>query len=165
MQPVYSVPWPPSETQISPVLHEFKCLNSYDRPSKLLAYIHVRSSNAIIKWRSVLFSPRTCDIKESASGPSMRLSRTAIKRHVWLAARLSPVLGPPFSSLSFYSSAAQHASLSNMVAFTILAGGYDVFIAAYLFNATASSLALTSKSPAGQNTSWITPHHTNRSIL
>jgi len=52
-----------------------------------------------------------------------------------------------------------------MVAFTILAGGYDVFIAAYLFNATASTLLLTSKSPSGQDPSWITPHPTNRSIL
>jgi len=52
-----------------------------------------------------------------------------------------------------------------MVAFTIFAGGYDVFIAAYLFNTATSSLTLTGKYPSGANPSWITPHPTNNSIL
>ncbi|KAG6896165.1 hypothetical protein C0992_009914 [Termitomyces sp. T32_za158] len=52
-----------------------------------------------------------------------------------------------------------------MVAFTILAGGYDVFIATYLFNSSISSLSLLSTSPTGQDPSWITPHPTNKSIL
>jgi len=49
--------------------------------------------------------------------------------------------------------------------FTIFAGGYDVFIAAYLFNAANSSLTLAGKFPSGANPSWITPHPTNKSIL
>ncbi|KAJ7489308.1 Lactonase, 7-bladed beta-propeller-domain-containing protein [Mycena latifolia] len=49
--------------------------------------------------------------------------------------------------------------------FTILAGGYDVFIAAYLFNAATSSLTLVGKYPSGANPSWITAHPTNKSIL
>ncbi|KAK0186511.1 putative isomerase YbhE [Armillaria mellea] len=52
-----------------------------------------------------------------------------------------------------------------MVNFTILAGGYDVFIASYLFNSDASTLALTGKYPSGANPSWITSHPTNKSIL
>ncbi|KAJ7678065.1 Lactonase, 7-bladed beta-propeller-domain-containing protein [Mycena polygramma] len=47
----------------------------------------------------------------------------------------------------------------------IFAGGYDVFIAAYLFNAANSSLTLAGKYPSGANPSWITPHPTNNSIL
>ncbi|KAJ7579351.1 Lactonase, 7-bladed beta-propeller-domain-containing protein [Mycena floridula] len=52
-----------------------------------------------------------------------------------------------------------------MVSFTILAGGYDLFIATYLFNANTSSLALLAKYPSGSNPSWITGHPTNKSIL
>lgn len=52
-----------------------------------------------------------------------------------------------------------------MVNFTILAGGYDVFIASYLFNSDASTLSLTGKYPSGANPSWITSHPTNKSIL
>ncbi|KAJ7472376.1 Lactonase, 7-bladed beta-propeller-domain-containing protein [Mycena galericulata] len=52
-----------------------------------------------------------------------------------------------------------------MVAFTIFAGGYDVFIAAYLFNTANSSLSLLNKYPSGANPSWITPHPTNKNIL
>ncbi|KAJ6551294.1 Lactonase, 7-bladed beta-propeller-domain-containing protein [Mycena capillaripes] len=52
-----------------------------------------------------------------------------------------------------------------MVAHIIFAGGYDVFIAAYLFNTANSSLTLTGKFPSGANPSWITPHPTNKSIL
>ncbi|KAJ7197006.1 Lactonase, 7-bladed beta-propeller-domain-containing protein [Mycena pura] len=52
-----------------------------------------------------------------------------------------------------------------MVAFTIFAGGYDVFIAAYLFNTADSTLSLTAKFPSGTNCSWITGHPTNQSIL
>lgn len=52
-----------------------------------------------------------------------------------------------------------------MVAFTILAGGFDLFVATYLFNSSDSSLSLLSKSPTGSNPSWITTHLMNRSIL
>ncbi|KAJ7149021.1 Lactonase, 7-bladed beta-propeller-domain-containing protein [Mycena crocata] len=52
-----------------------------------------------------------------------------------------------------------------MVAFRIFAGGYDVFIAAYLFNTTTSTLTLTGKFPSGTSPSWITAHPTNKSIL
>ena len=52
-----------------------------------------------------------------------------------------------------------------MVAFTFLAGGYDAFVATYLFNTTSSSLSLLSKSPTGPAPSWITLHPTNQSIL
>jgi 6-phosphogluconolactonase (cycloisomerase 2 family) len=52
-----------------------------------------------------------------------------------------------------------------MVNFTILAGGYDVFVATYLFNSAASTLSLMSKSPTGTNPSWITQHPTNRSLI
>ncbi|KAF5309860.1 hypothetical protein D9619_010500 [Psilocybe cf. subviscida] len=52
-----------------------------------------------------------------------------------------------------------------MVNFTILAGGYDVFVATYLFNSAASTLSLLSKSPTGANPSWITQHPTNRSLI
>ncbi|KAJ7628562.1 putative isomerase YbhE [Roridomyces roridus] len=54
-----------------------------------------------------------------------------------------------------------------MVQFAIFAGGYDVFIAAYLFNTVTSTLDLSAKYSVGVgiNTSWITPHPTNKSIL
>ncbi|KAJ7878759.1 Lactonase, 7-bladed beta-propeller-domain-containing protein [Mycena olivaceomarginata] len=52
-----------------------------------------------------------------------------------------------------------------MVSHIIFAGGYDVFIAAYLFNTATSSLTLVDKYPSGANPSWITPHPTNKSIL
>ncbi|KAF7324747.1 putative isomerase YbhE [Mycena kentingensis (nom. inval.)] len=49
--------------------------------------------------------------------------------------------------------------------YTILAGGYDVFIAAYTFDTATSSLTLTAKYPSGTNPSWISAHPTNHSIL
>ncbi|KAJ7054128.1 Lactonase, 7-bladed beta-propeller-domain-containing protein [Mycena amicta] len=49
--------------------------------------------------------------------------------------------------------------------FTIFAGGYDVFIAAYLFNTATSSLTLSARFPSGTNCSWISAHPTNSSIL
>jgi 6-phosphogluconolactonase (cycloisomerase 2 family) len=52
-----------------------------------------------------------------------------------------------------------------MVAFKILAGGYDVFVATYLFNSTSSSLSLTSKSYTGQSPSWLSLHPTNSSVV
>ena len=52
-----------------------------------------------------------------------------------------------------------------MVNFTILAGGYDVFIASYLFNSDASALSVLGQYPSGTNPSWITPHPTNQSIF
>ncbi|KAL0581419.1 hypothetical protein V5O48_000573 [Marasmius crinis-equi] len=52
-----------------------------------------------------------------------------------------------------------------MVAFTILAGGYDTFVAAYLFNASSSSLTVSGRFPTGVNPSWITPHPTNQSVF
>ncbi|CAL1710954.1 unnamed protein product [Somion occarium] len=52
-----------------------------------------------------------------------------------------------------------------MVNFTILAGGYTSFIAAYLFNSDTSSLTYLNQSPTGANPSWITSHPTNKSIL
>ncbi|KAF9044470.1 putative isomerase YbhE [Panaeolus papilionaceus] len=52
-----------------------------------------------------------------------------------------------------------------MVQFKILAGGYDVFIATYLFNSLTSSLTLLSKSPCGNNPSWISVNPTNRTLL
>ncbi|KAK0494519.1 putative isomerase YbhE [Armillaria luteobubalina] len=52
-----------------------------------------------------------------------------------------------------------------MVNLTILAGGYDLFIASYLFNSNTASLSLMGQYPSGPNTSWITLHPTNKSIL
>ncbi|PPQ73722.1 hypothetical protein CVT24_006979 [Panaeolus cyanescens] len=52
-----------------------------------------------------------------------------------------------------------------MVQFKFLAGGYDFFIATYVFNSATSSLTLTSKSPSGQNPSWISLNPTNHSLL
>ncbi|KAG6908854.1 hypothetical protein DXG01_003020 [Tephrocybe rancida] len=52
-----------------------------------------------------------------------------------------------------------------MVAFTILAGGYDTFIATYLFNSASSSLSLVGKATTGPSPSWISAHPTNRSII
>ncbi|KAJ7100693.1 Lactonase, 7-bladed beta-propeller-domain-containing protein [Mycena belliarum] len=52
-----------------------------------------------------------------------------------------------------------------MVSLTIFAGGYDVFIAAYLFNTVTSSLTLAGKYPSGANPSWVTLHPSNKSIL
>lgn len=52
-----------------------------------------------------------------------------------------------------------------MVNFTILAGGTGAFIATYLFNSDAGSLALTKQNPTGTNPSWIGLHPTNTSIL
>jgi 6-phosphogluconolactonase (cycloisomerase 2 family) len=52
-----------------------------------------------------------------------------------------------------------------MVNFTILAGGFTSFIATYVFDSDAGSLALVKQSPTGQNPSWIAPHRLNSSIL
>ncbi|KAI0029136.1 putative isomerase YbhE [Vararia minispora EC-137] len=52
-----------------------------------------------------------------------------------------------------------------MVNFTILAGGYNPFIAAYLFNTDARSLTYTGQTATNANPSWITPHLINSSIL
>ncbi|KAJ3513530.1 hypothetical protein NLJ89_g2895 [Agrocybe chaxingu] len=52
-----------------------------------------------------------------------------------------------------------------MVSFTILAGGYDFFVATYLFNAATSSLTVTRRSPTGQSPSWLSLHPTNQSLL
>ncbi|KIK57372.1 hypothetical protein GYMLUDRAFT_46246 [Collybiopsis luxurians FD-317 M1] len=52
-----------------------------------------------------------------------------------------------------------------MVNFTILAGGYNTFIATYLFDSCAGTLDVVSKFPAGTNTSWMSPHPTNASIF
>ncbi|KII85533.1 hypothetical protein PLICRDRAFT_31719 [Plicaturopsis crispa FD-325 SS-3] len=52
-----------------------------------------------------------------------------------------------------------------MVNFTILAGGYTTFIAAYLFDSDASTLSLLNQSPTGDSPSWIALHPTNKSIL
>ncbi|KAF9269841.1 putative isomerase YbhE [Marasmius fiardii PR-910] len=52
-----------------------------------------------------------------------------------------------------------------MVSFTILAGGYDTFVASYLFNPANASLTITGRFPTGVNPSWITPHPTNRSVF
>lgn len=52
-----------------------------------------------------------------------------------------------------------------MVSFKILAGGYDVFVATYLFNSDNSSLTLLGKSPTGANPSWITRSPSNSSLL
>ncbi|KXN82926.1 hypothetical protein AN958_02009 [Leucoagaricus sp. SymC.cos] len=49
--------------------------------------------------------------------------------------------------------------------FRILAGGYDVFVATYLFDPQTSSLSVLSRSPTGDNPSWISQHPTNASIL
>ncbi|KAJ2933373.1 hypothetical protein H1R20_g3724, partial [Candolleomyces eurysporus] len=54
-----------------------------------------------------------------------------------------------------------------MVSWRILAGGYDAFIATYLFTATAnsSSLELWAKSATGQNPTWLARHPENHSII
>ncbi|KAJ2920793.1 hypothetical protein H1R20_g16301, partial [Candolleomyces eurysporus] len=54
-----------------------------------------------------------------------------------------------------------------MVSWKIIAGGYDLFVATYLFTVTgrSSTLRLLSTSPTGLNTSWITQHPTNKHIL
>ncbi|KXN85626.1 hypothetical protein AN958_10963 [Leucoagaricus sp. SymC.cos] len=52
-----------------------------------------------------------------------------------------------------------------MVSFKILAGGYDLFIATYLFDSVSLSLSVASQSPTGSNPSWISKHPTNSSVL
>ncbi|KAF8656668.1 hypothetical protein AX16_002471 [Volvariella volvacea WC 439] len=52
-----------------------------------------------------------------------------------------------------------------MVNLTFLAGGYDMFIATYLFNTDASSLSVVARSQTGPNPSWLSLHPANRSIL
>ncbi|KAJ3569150.1 hypothetical protein NP233_g5241 [Leucocoprinus birnbaumii] len=49
--------------------------------------------------------------------------------------------------------------------FRILAGGYDTFVATYLFDPTTSSLSVLNRSATGINCSWISQHPTNASIL
>lgn len=52
-----------------------------------------------------------------------------------------------------------------MVNFTILAGGFTSFIATYVFDSDAGSLALVKQNPTGDNPSWIAPHRLNSSVL
>jgi len=52
-----------------------------------------------------------------------------------------------------------------MVSFSILAGGYDLFIASYIFNNVTSSLTLHTKYPSGSNPSWITLNPVDHSVL
>ncbi|KAF8347450.1 Lactonase, 7-bladed beta-propeller-domain-containing protein [Amanita rubescens] len=52
-----------------------------------------------------------------------------------------------------------------MVNFTFLAGGYDVFIASYLFCSETLTLSLLNKYPTGQNPSWISAHPLNKGII
>jgi len=52
-----------------------------------------------------------------------------------------------------------------MVNFTILAGGFTSFIATYVFDSDAGSLALVKQNPTGENPSWITGHRLNSSVL
>ncbi|EAU86751.1 hypothetical protein CC1G_06512 [Coprinopsis cinerea okayama7 len=54
-----------------------------------------------------------------------------------------------------------------MVSFKILAGGYEAFVATYLFTATAktSTLELASRSRTGINPSWLAVHPQNSSLL
>ncbi|PIL23472.1 hypothetical protein GSI_14783 [Ganoderma sinense ZZ0214-1] len=52
-----------------------------------------------------------------------------------------------------------------MVNFTILAGGWTPFVVSYLFNSCTNSLTVLNQSPTGGNTSWISLHPTNKSIL
>jgi 6-phosphogluconolactonase (cycloisomerase 2 family) len=53
-----------------------------------------------------------------------------------------------------------------MVNFTILAGGLtSSFIVTYLFNAGAGSLTVIGQSPTGPNSSWISSHPANKTIL
>ncbi|KAJ3575468.1 hypothetical protein NP233_g1085 [Leucocoprinus birnbaumii] len=58
-----------------------------------------------------------------------------------------------------------YRSFDSMVSFKVLAGGYDVFIATYLFDSEALSLSVASRSPTGNSPSWISRHPTNSSIL
>ncbi|TFK27954.1 hypothetical protein FA15DRAFT_634985 [Coprinopsis marcescibilis] len=52
-----------------------------------------------------------------------------------------------------------------MVNFTILAGGFSNFIATYVFDSDAGSLALTKQNPSGDAPSWIASSLVNPSIL
>ncbi|KAF9269076.1 putative isomerase YbhE [Marasmius fiardii PR-910] len=53
-----------------------------------------------------------------------------------------------------------------MVSFTFLAGGYDTFIATYLFNPANASLTVSGRFEGGTlNCSWIGGHPTNNSVL
>ena len=52
-----------------------------------------------------------------------------------------------------------------MVALNLLAGGFAGYIATYLFNPDAKSLALIQKNPSGQNPSWIEKFALDRTIL
>ena len=51
-----------------------------------------------------------------------------------------------------------------MVLFPILAGGYDNFIARYVFDNDTLALTLAGKFPSGENPSWISAN-ANRSVL
>jgi hypothetical protein len=68
----------------------------------------------------------------------------------------------PLSSLLLFPSSLTYIAMVN---FTIFAGGYDVFIAAYLFNSDAKTLSLSAKYSSGGNPSWISLHPTDKSIL
>jgi hypothetical protein len=68
-------------------------------------------------------------------------------------------------SLPLYSHLRGRSGATNMVKFTILAGGYSLFIATYLFDSDTSSLSLLTQTQTGQNPSWITSHPQNTSIL
>ncbi|KAF7324632.1 putative isomerase YbhE [Mycena kentingensis (nom. inval.)] len=52
-----------------------------------------------------------------------------------------------------------------MVNFTILAGGFTTFVATYVFDSDAGSLALTGQSETGPSPSWIASNPQNLSIL
>lgn len=52
-----------------------------------------------------------------------------------------------------------------MVTFKILAGGYDAFIASYLFNVTSSTLTLLGKFPTEPAPSWITLNGAHPDVL
>ena len=54
---------------------------------------------------------------------------------------------------------------SDMVNFTILAGGYTTFVVSYLFNSDTNALTVLNQSPTGVNPSWLSLHPTNRSVL
>ncbi|KAF5390981.1 hypothetical protein D9757_004002 [Collybiopsis confluens] len=84
-------------------------------------------------------------------GETLRLTVASYKR-----SRLRVHMGSPGQQLLIASS---------MVNFTILAGGYNTFIATYLFNSAAGTLDVVSETPAGVNTSWMSPHPTNSSIF
>ncbi|KAK2467915.1 hypothetical protein APHAL10511_000210 [Amanita phalloides] len=52
-----------------------------------------------------------------------------------------------------------------MVNFTILAGGYDIFMAVYLFSSETCTLNLVNKWPTGPNCSWLSALPDNKHII